>query len=170
MKLAKSLWSLTFRAAGHSDDCCSEKPPLPPTPLSLLLPVGFTKTVRSALECVVQAPEVRNWWNIRLAGKTKSIPENNTMWSVLTTASATPVLELDFLGADAHELLGFSDPAKFAALQSGVDPCPLLLCMSDVSSQTDSLQASCAKIVMQQNGLRCRCVVAALPHCCWSFR
>ena len=100
----------------------------------------------------MQAPEVRNWWNIRLAGKTKSIPENNTMWSVLTTASATPVLELDFLGADAHELLGFSDPAKFAALQSGVDPCPLLLCMSDVDSQTDSLhlQAPCTKIVMQQ--------------------
>lgn len=67
----------------------------------------------------VQAPEVRNWWNIRLAGKTKSIPENNTMWNVLTTASATPILELDFLGADAHELLAFSDHAKFAALQSG---------------------------------------------------
>ncbi len=67
----------------------------------------------------MQAPEVRNWWNIRLAGKTKSIPENNTMWNVLTTASATPILELDFLGADAHELLGFSDHAKFAALQSG---------------------------------------------------
>jgi len=67
----------------------------------------------------VQAPEVRNWWNIRLAGKTKSIPENNTMWNVLTTASAAPILELDFLGADAHELLAFSDHAKFAALQSG---------------------------------------------------
>jgi len=67
----------------------------------------------------VQTPEVRNWWNIRLAGKTKSIPENNTMWNVLTTASATPILELDFLGADAHELLAFSDHAKFAALQSG---------------------------------------------------
>lgn len=67
----------------------------------------------------VQTPEVRNWWNIRLAGKTKSIPENNTMWNVLTTASATPILELDFLGPDAHELLAFSDHAKFAALQSG---------------------------------------------------
>ena len=86
----------------------------------------------------VQAPEVRNWWNIRLAGKTKSIPENNTMWNVLTTASATPILELDFLGADAHELLAFSDHAKFAALQSGnimssllpckvVRPCQVLL-------------------------------------------
>ena len=70
----------------------------------------------------MQMPEVRNWWNIRLAGKTKSIPENNTMWNVLTTASATPILELDFLGADAHEMLGFSDQAKFAALQSGMNP------------------------------------------------
>ena len=67
----------------------------------------------------LQMPELRNWWNIRLAGKTKSIPENNTMWNVLTTASATPILELDFLGSDAHEMLGFSDQAKFAALQSG---------------------------------------------------
>ena len=69
----------------------------------------------------MQAPEVRNWWNIRLAGKTKSIPENNTMWNVLTTASATPILEIDFLGADAWELLGFPDQAKFTALQSGED-------------------------------------------------
>ncbi len=76
----------------------------------------------------VQAPEVRNWWNIRLAGKTKSIPENNTMWNVLTTASATPILELDFLGADAHELLAFSDHAKFAALQSGETLHSLLPC------------------------------------------
>ena len=67
----------------------------------------------------MQAPEVRNWWNIRLAGKTKSIPENNTMWNVLTTASATPILEIDFLGADAWELLGFPDQAKFNGLQSG---------------------------------------------------
>ena len=42
------------------------------------------------------------------------------MWSVLTTATATPVLELDFLGPDAHELLGIQDPAKFAGLQSGM--------------------------------------------------
>ena len=68
----------------------------------------------------MQAPEVRNWWNIRLAGKVKNIPENNTMWSVLTTATATPVLELDFLGPDAHEMLGIQVPAKFAGLQSGM--------------------------------------------------
>ena len=67
----------------------------------------------------VQAADVHNWWNIRLAGKTKSIPENNTMWSVLTTASTNPVVELDFLGPDVHELLGFSDQPKFAALQNG---------------------------------------------------
>ena len=65
---------------------------------------------------------MRNWWNIRLAGKTKSIPENNTMWNVLTTASATPILEIDFLGADAWEILGFPDQAKFTALQSGQLP------------------------------------------------
>ena len=64
-------------------------------------------------------PEARNWWNIRLAGKTKSIPENNTMWNVLTTASATPILEIDILGPDAWELLGFPDQAKFSSLQSG---------------------------------------------------
>ena len=64
-------------------------------------------------------PDVRNWWNIRLAGNTKSIPENNTMWNVLTTASANPILEIDILGADAWELLGFPDQAKFTALQSG---------------------------------------------------
>lgn len=68
---------------------------------------------------VVQMPEARNWWNIRLAGKTKSIPENNTMWNVLTTASATPILEIDILGPDAWELLGFPDQAKFSVLQSG---------------------------------------------------
>ena len=68
--------------------------------------------------------DVRNWFNIRLAGKTKSIPENNTMWNVLTTASANPILEINFLGADAWELLGFPDQAKFNALQSGTTlPC-----------------------------------------------
>ena len=67
---------------------------------------------------LMQAPEQRNWWNIRLAGKVKNIPENNTMWSVLTTATATPILELDFQGPYAHELLGFQDPVKFAGLQS----------------------------------------------------
>lgn len=41
------------------------------------------------------------------------------MWNVLTTASATPILEIDFLGADAWELLGFPDQAKFSGLQSG---------------------------------------------------
>ena len=75
----------------------------------------------------VQAADVHNWWNIRLAGKTKSIPENNTMWSVLTTASTNPVVELDFLGPDVHELLGFSDQPKFAALQNGeYAKCPCL--------------------------------------------
>ena len=87
-------------------------------------------------------PDVRNWWNIRLAGKTKSIPENNTMWNVLTTASANPILEINFLGADAWELLGFPDQAKFNALQSGTIccvPCPLSkivvsdLCWYDVA-------------------------------------
>ncbi|KAL0041640.1 hypothetical protein WJX79_010316 [Trebouxia sp. C0005] len=73
---------------------------------------------KKLVDMAQKTPEVRNWWNIRLAGKTKSIPENNTMWNVLTTASATPILELDFLGPDAHELLAFSDHAKFAALQS----------------------------------------------------
>ncbi|KAL0042382.1 hypothetical protein WJX77_010805 [Trebouxia sp. C0004] len=76
------------------------------------------EVAKKLVDMAQKAPEVRNWWNIRLAGKTKSIPENNTMWNVLTTASATPILELDFLGADAHELLAFSDQAKFAALQS----------------------------------------------------
>ena len=72
--------------------------------------------------------DVRNWFNIRLAGKTKSIPENNTMWNVLTTASANPILEINFLGADAWELLGFPDQAKFNALQSGTTlPCLLYL-------------------------------------------
>ena len=65
---------------------------------------------------------MHNWWNIRLAGKTKSIPENNTMWSVLTTASTNPIVELDFLGSDAHELLGFAEQAKFAGLQTGTPP------------------------------------------------
>ena len=101
----------------------------------------------------MQAPEVRNWWNIRLAGKTKSIPENNTMWSVLTTASATPVLELDYLGADAHELLGFSDPAKFAALQSGVGPCCACL---GVGGWADSLRLQLLPV--DHSLLRC---------CCW---
>ena len=85
--------------------------------------------VMKQLLCFVQMPEARNWWNIRLAGKTKSIPENNTMWNVLTTASATPILEIDILGPDAWELLGFPDQAKFKALQSGalMSLCPLCL-------------------------------------------
>ncbi|KAL3161084.1 hypothetical protein ABBQ38_009466 [Trebouxia sp. C0009 RCD-2024] len=73
---------------------------------------------KKLVDMAQKTPEVRNWWNIRLAGKTKSIPENNTMWNVLTTASATPILEIDFLGADAWELLGFPDQAKFSGLQS----------------------------------------------------
>lgn len=80
--------------------------------------------------------DVRNWFNIRLAGKTKSIPENNTMWNVLTTASANPILEINFLGADAWELLGFPDQDKFNALQSGTTlPCLLyLICVCGVAA------------------------------------
>ena len=44
-------------------------------------------------------------------------------------AVVTPVLVLDFLGPDAHELLGIQDPAKFAGLQSGM-PLLLLACPS----------------------------------------
>ena len=55
------------------------------------------------------------------------------MWNVLTTASATPILEIDFLGADAWELLGFPDQAKFNGLQSGeftsnMQTFPYMLC------------------------------------------
>ena len=41
------------------------------------------------------------------------------MWSVLTTASTNPIVELDFIGPDAHEMLGFPEQAKFAGLQTG---------------------------------------------------
>lgn len=68
----------------------------------------------------LQATDMHNWWNIRISGRLKLIPENNTMWAVLTTGSFTPVLELDFLSpADAHELLGLADADKLAAMPAG---------------------------------------------------
>lgn len=66
----------------------------------------------------MQAPEVRHCWNIRLGGALKFIPENNTMWAVLTTASTTPTLEMDFIGPDGFEILGHTDE-KVAAMQAG---------------------------------------------------
>ncbi len=69
---------------------------------------------------LLQTPDMHNWLNIRIAGKVKLIPENNTMWAVLTTSSFTPVLEFDFIGPlDAYELLGLSDPEKFNTMSPG---------------------------------------------------
>ena len=69
---------------------------------------------------LLQTPDMHNWLNIRIAGKVKLIPENNTMWAVLTTSSFTPILEFDFIGPlDAYELLGLSDPEKFSTMSPG---------------------------------------------------
>ncbi|CAD7702924.1 unnamed protein product, partial [Ostreobium quekettii] len=50
--------------------------------------------------------ELPNLWNIRLNGRRRHIPENNNMWAVLKTDTRTPILEFDFLGADAWENYG----------------------------------------------------------------
>ena len=51
----------------------------------------------------------KTWFNIRVAGRLKTMVENSTMWAVLTTSSFSPLLEMDIVGPDAHELLGYTE-------------------------------------------------------------
>ena len=53
--------------------------------------------------------DVKTWHNTRVFGKKKSMVENGGMMAVLTTESFTPIIEVDILGPDSHELLGFSE-------------------------------------------------------------
>ena len=53
--------------------------------------------------------ESKTWFNIRVAGKLKTMVENSTMWAVLTTTSFTPLLEMDIMGPDAYEVLGYTE-------------------------------------------------------------
>ena len=53
--------------------------------------------------------ESKTWFNIRVAGRLKTMVENPTMWAVLTTTSFTPLLEMDIMGSDAHELMGYNE-------------------------------------------------------------
>ncbi|KAK9817199.1 hypothetical protein WJX72_010972 [[Myrmecia] bisecta] len=67
------------------------------------------EVAKKLVDMAMKVPDQRNFWNIRIFGKVKFIPENNTMWAVMTTGSFTPYLEFDFLGPDAFELMGFTD-------------------------------------------------------------
>ena len=68
---------------------------------------------------LVQMPDVKTWHNTRVFGKKKALVENASMMAVLTTESFTPIIEVDILAHDSHELLGFSED-RFQQMSIGV--------------------------------------------------
>jgi hypothetical protein len=64
---------------------------------------------------------MQNWHNVRIGGRLRVVPENGSMWALLTTESFTPHLEFDFLGIDAPELAGYPSD-RWEALPPGRHP------------------------------------------------
>ena len=107
-----SCHCLHFACNSHQQD----KPPcLWKSPL--LFPMQKDTTVSHVL--LLQMPDVKTWHNTRIFGKKKAMVENSGMMAVLTTESFTPIIEVDILGPDSHELLGLSED-RFQQMSIGM--------------------------------------------------
>jgi len=60
-----------------------------------------------------------NWYNMRLTGRTRAIPENANMLGLLTTDTPTPIVSMDILMADSFKLLAGRSDEEVAAMQPG---------------------------------------------------
>mmetsp|Transcript_24719 Transcript_24719/g.67372 ORF Transcript_24719/g.67372 Transcript_24719/m.67372 type:complete len:971 (-) Transcript_24719:3284-6196(-) len=58
---------------------------------------------RRLVDMAAKNPDVPNFWNLRLQGVKKVMPEGSNMWGSLTTESFTPWLEFDFIYHDAWD-------------------------------------------------------------------
>ncbi|KAK9826070.1 hypothetical protein WJX74_010164 [Apatococcus lobatus] len=67
------------------------------------------EVARKLVDIAMKMTDSKTWFNIRVAGRMKTMVENSTMWAVLTTSSFTPLLEMDIMGPDAHEVLGYTE-------------------------------------------------------------
>ncbi len=82
-------------------------------------------------------PDLKTWHNTRVMGKKKSMVENSGMISVLTTESFTPIIEVDILGPDSHELLGFTED-RFQQMPTGEPSITSIPSLSDMLHQVGS--------------------------------
>ncbi|KAK3242724.1 hypothetical protein CYMTET_47573 [Cymbomonas tetramitiformis] len=83
--------------------------------LHYILDLGHTEEERIAKMLVQMASKDssrQNFFNIRVNGRKKVIPESSSMWNVLTTDSTVATVEFDFLGSDWNDICEYSGGAR----------------------------------------------------------
>ncbi|KAL6748153.1 hypothetical protein V8C86DRAFT_2885468 [Haematococcus lacustris] len=77
------------------------------------------QVARKLIEIAANNTDTSNFYNLRLQGFKRSMPENRNMWGSFTAERFTPWLEFDFLGPDVPECFMNRSRAEFEALGKG---------------------------------------------------